>query len=160
FEAFIGNKMVAFAVAVIAPMPVAIGYAVIAACALHPLLEYFVLIPAELRRNVLTPEPWSSVMIAVIAVAIYRHRVKEGILERAATRATGQKEAAEDLARKFLAIRDLSNTPLQTIGLAIALLRKEHPDAARLARVFQDCYDTLGELNELLAAYETEAKSS
>ena len=38
--------------------------------------------------------------------------------------------ATQRLARAFLALRDFTNTPLQTIELAAGILRKQHPELA------------------------------
>jgi hypothetical protein len=154
FEPFIGNKEVAFAIAIIAPVSMPMNYAVLAACALLPLLDYFFLIPAQYRRNIMSPEPWTSIMYAVIAVAILRGRVKELEAERAAARALKEKEDAEELARKFLALRDMANTPLQTIAFACALLKKNPSVAETLVAALQGSYDNLKELSEILSAYE------
>jgi hypothetical protein len=59
----------------------------------------------------------------------------------------------EELARMSLAVRDLANTPLQTLELTLELLRRSDADPTiveRLSRSLQ----RLRRLNELLASYE------
>jgi hypothetical protein len=158
FEAFIGFKLVAFALAFIAPLPMALGYLTLSLCAILPLLDFFIFIPDEFKKNIISPEPWTSVLYAIIALGVYLHRGREVSYERKMATAIEEKRTAEERAQKFLAIRDLTNSPLQTIIFTTALLRKNYPDASHLTVRLEESSVKLQELSDILASYDAEAK--
>src|SRR5262249_36144624 len=82
-------------------------------------------------------EPWASIAFLLFAMAILVYRVRERRLEQRVIRAQSNAEALTHVARRFLAIRDLANTPLQTIEATAALLGEipaARVHAARLMR--------------------------
>jgi hypothetical protein len=97
-------------------------------------------------------QPWTSALIGLSAVglALYRaHRQREEVrLIVARERAT----ALERLTRSFLAIRDIANTPLQTLEVSLSLLTARHPEDRDLASTMQRSVVRLRDLNHVLAS--------
>jgi hypothetical protein len=70
-------------------------------------------------------------------------------------RARAEAAALERLAESLLAVRDLANTPLQTIGASAAVLRKKHPELAGTLDRIDRALERLHELSRILERDET-----
>lgn len=156
YEAFAIYKVAPLVLAMLAPPAKRAGYVLIIMVGLAAVFTYYVLIPSEYLKNVLAPEPWMSVFYAVVALFIYRHRVRETQIEREAIQAIEQKNGADERARAFSAIRDLSNTPLQILELTASQLKIESPGASEKVKRLEYGIARLKELNEILESYEVE----
>ena len=66
--------------------------------------------------------------------------------------------ATERLARTFLAVRDSTNTPLRTIELAAAMIRKRDPSFGPIVDRIDRSVDRLFRLNHTFAAYDSHLK--
>ena len=64
--------------------------------------------------------------------------------------------ATQRLARTFLALRDFTNTPLQTIELAANIVRQRCPDVAPVIDRIDRCIDRLYRLNHAFSVYESQ----
>ena len=64
--------------------------------------------------------------------------------------------ASERLARTPLALRDFTNTPLQTIELAANIVRQRCPDVAPVVDRIDRCIDRLYRLNHAFSVYESQ----
>jgi hypothetical protein len=84
--------------------------------------------PPAVQRHIAMGEPWASVAIGVFALALFVYRIRRESIERHLV----QREEEAAVLRRFtdlvLEVRDLSNTPLQTIALSSALIRAERPE--------------------------------
>jgi hypothetical protein len=89
---------------------------------------------ATLQPNAAAPvgEPWATIAFGAFAIILLGYRLRQARLERRIVLERAQLEATERLATVLLAVRDLSNTPLQTIAIAAELARSRHPDLAPL----------------------------
>jgi hypothetical protein len=155
FEAFEAFKIAPLAVAIIAPSPVWAGYLVIALGAFGPLIFYGIH-AADLRIALPTQEPWFSPIYASVAWLALRHRLKGIELEKALARTKVARRALEDLATVFLALRDLTNTPLQQIEITAALLETKKLSAPEGALQLRRSLARLKELSSILTTYESE----
>jgi hypothetical protein len=81
-------------------------------------------------------------------------------MELSVIRTRVEREALEQLARKLLAIRDLTNTPVQTIELTSAVLRMHHPDLKPQLDRLDRALAQLHQLNELLEGVQSSARWS
>jgi hypothetical protein len=63
--------------------------------------------------------------------------------------------ATQRLARAFLALRDFTNTPLQTIELAAGIMRKQHPEWGPIIDRIDRSVDRLYRLNHTFSVYES-----
>jgi hypothetical protein len=80
------------------------------------------------RSRVSVTEPGATLVFAVFSAVLLAHRLRRLALEREVARAHAEVATAQKFARVVLAVRDLSNTPLQTIAFAAAMARTRHPD--------------------------------
>jgi hypothetical protein len=88
------------------------------------------LFPSVTREHLPLEEPWATVAFLLFAALLLVYRAKQAARERKLARALAQAEANEHLAKVLLAVRDLANTPLQTISFAAGTARATHADVA------------------------------
>jgi hypothetical protein len=86
------------------------------------------LFPLPTRAHLPLEEPWATVTFLLFAVLLLGYRWKQTNRERKLAHALAEAEANEQLAKVLLAVRDLANTPLQTIAFAAGTVREMHPD--------------------------------
>jgi len=154
FEAFSGFRLAAIAIAIIAPTPVWMGWFIIGCCALVPTATYFLIMSPELQIVFSAQEPWISLIYAVVAFFVLRHRLKAIELERTIERMASERRALADLAHLFLGLRDLTNTPLQSIELTAGLLGTNNLTPTEAAAQLERSMIQLRELSQILTAYE------
>jgi hypothetical protein len=153
FDAFHGYKLVAITIAIIAPFPAWVGFAIIAFCAVAPIVQYQSF-PLELRNAFAVQEPWATVVYACIAGYILRHRIKGLVLERLLIQSNAEKESLSNVARVCLSLRDLTNTPLQAIELTSKLLATNMLEAKDASLHLETSLVRLRELSKLLSQCE------
>lgn len=153
--AFAGYKLTALAVAFVAPVPVWGAYLVIALCALNPTVQTL-LASSEIRANYPQSEPWVSIVYAMVAFFVLRHRLRENELARKVSALEGERRTIEHVAQIFLGLRDLTNTPLQSITTTAWLLKRGHVTPTEAAEHLDSALVQLRELSEILKTYEHE----
>ena len=100
-------------------------------------------------------EPWATIVIGLFSGILLAYRMRQNSLVRDMARATAHLEATEQLAKVLLAVRDLANTPLQTIALASASIREVHPDIGRTLDRLDRSLDKLSALDHRLSGHDT-----
>lgn len=153
FAAFEGFKAVALAVATLAPFRPALSYGVVGACAVTPLAVYAAM-PAPLRANLPVEAPWTVLVYPLLAAGILMYRVRALRIEREVMRANARREELERFAKVSLAYRDIVNSPLQTIELLCAVLRRNHPEAKELLDHLRNSASRLTAMREMLSRTE------
>ena len=98
------------------------------------LLRYLTL-PALQQQRCRSASPGPSLIYAVFAVAMLAYRAHSVALARRMFRVRTESIATQRLARAFLALRDFTNTPLQTIELAANIVRNGPGAGAILDRI-------------------------
>jgi hypothetical protein len=148
---FDAHKLGALAVALLAPPTVWVGLVAIAGFTVAPLLELHAWEP-EVRAR-MPAAPWATLAYGVFACGLYAVQIRRYALMRRAARAEAEAAALERFARMVLALRDLANTPLQTVELTTALLRRRgEPDPRLLDRILRAC-DRLVATSRVLDRY-------
>jgi hypothetical protein len=87
--------------------------------------------------------------MSMALLAVYRARRQQKDI--ATTVKLEQAEALQRLMRSYLAVRDLVNTPLQTLQTSAHLLAVRHPAAKEELAPMERAVERLKELNQLLA---------
>jgi hypothetical protein len=151
---FQANKLGALAAAMLAPDLVT-GSLAIAAFVGMALLRYLTLHQAVQERFAIG-EPWTIVIYALFAMALLGYRAQRIALARRMFRIRTESMATQRLARAFLALRDFTNTPLQTIELAAVILRRQHPELAPVLDRIDRSVDRLYRLNNTFSVYESQ----
>lgn len=151
---FQANKIGALAAAVLAPDLVT-GLVAIGGFVVMVLLRYMML-PLAQQQRLPIGEPWTILIYGVFAFAMLAYRVHSVALARRVLRVRTESIATQRLARTFLALRDFTNTPLQTIELAAKIMRKQCPDAAPVVDRIDRCVGRLHRLNHAFSVYESQ----
>jgi hypothetical protein len=139
-------------VAMIAPEPW-LGVVGIAAYATASLAQ-FEAITAVSHDHLVVTEPWATLAFGLFSVILLAYRLRQSVLERGIAFARARNEATEELAKVMLAVRDLSNTPLQTIAFAAETARTLHPDLAPVIDRIDRSLGKLRALDRRLRAHE------
>ncbi len=126
-----GHRLVMLAIGVLAPTGLWLGGGLILTFALEAVVLWYAL-RLGTHPGVRSPwEPWVTPLIyGGLSLAMLAYRVRSHDIERKLREARAEAEALERLARLFLVMRDAANTPLQTLELSIALLKRRSPESA------------------------------
>ena len=116
----------------------------------------FLSFPDAIRDRIAFGEPGATLAFGLAGVLTLVSRTRRLKTEIDAARMQSQSAAAKELARTTLQVRDLMNSPLQTIELAISILRlKKHADEDELALTgIEHAAGQLGALNDRMREYE------
>lgn len=124
-----------------------------------PLLPSLLIAGLALQRVVLrfllgtTPvapgEPWITLIYAVIAVGMLVTRARRREAAAQAARALAHAAAIERVAQLLVSVRDRANTPLQTIALGTAIM-KRHADQPRVTEAMDRAVRRLRRLSRAL----------
>src|SRR5262249_35740825 len=111
--------------------------------------------PAAWHAHLAAGEPFGTLAFGVIAIALYVHRTRSADLQRRTVKAESDSGAMQQIAQMALAVRDLANTPLQTLERELDAMQQDggrsNPEAIeRMGRSLS----RLRELNQLLKPYE------
>lgn len=147
------HKLGTLAVAILAPRRWA-GIVCILGFVALPMVQ------AVLDRTMHALLGWQEAMVLAIygtfALVLLFFRLRSLDVERRLVRAETEATVARQSARVLMAVRDLSNTPLQSIAFASAILRRHDPeDAASLDRIDR-ALDRLRSLHRPLKVYESD----
>ena len=99
-------------------------------------------------------EPMASIAIGAFAAVLLVYRMKRLNLERELVRAHTEEKSLAAFSKTMLAIRDLSNTPLQTIAFASAAARIEYPEATPALDRIDAALAEVKAIGERLRQYE------
>lgn len=150
---FIGHKLVMMGLALMAPASFWLSAGLIAGLTLESVALWFTF-EEHVRAMQGLWEPWVTLIIGGIGGALLVYRSRSLDVERRFSRARTRAENLQRLARLFLAVRDQTNTPLQTIEIASVLLRSRYPDAAQTLDRIDGAVTQLKELSQLLSGFE------
>ncbi len=153
---FFGPKTGVLGVALLAP-DAWLGVGLIAALALETGILTLVF-RLDGLEGMVHGEPWITFVYVGISIVLLKHRHKRLSAERTASRATAHAEAMERQARIFMALRDLANTPLQTLDVNVNLLREQMPQASEVTDRMARAIARLKEMSKLLAAQPEQLK--
>lgn len=159
FRPFEGYKLLSLGLAILAPSPLWVGAVPIAVAAILTVLQVY-LWPASLRHSIPQPEPWVTVFYCFVAMILLLHRRRQLAAMVALARLQTKARYVEQFMRKFQAVRDLANSPLQAIEATLALLRRKHPESeTQLVRVERQL-DRLHKLTTVLSRYHPRTRTS
>jgi hypothetical protein len=127
---FSGHRLVLFGIAALAPGASWLGAILLATFVAHGAWLWLTLDMGAAGAQIPVDEPWASLAYAAMAAVLYGHRLHHVRAERALARARAEREAVQATNDALLTIRDLANTPLQvvTVALAVVRRRREGPD--------------------------------
>jgi hypothetical protein len=149
-ELFVREASASAVYALAAPPRAIVSLVPIAAFSFESLLVYWThrgSDPGQLRPW----QPWTSLLYGacMALLAVYRARRQQREVETIVK--LEQAAALKRLMRSYLAVRDLVNTPLQTLRASAHLLGVQYPAAKQVTGPMERAVERLNELNHLLA---------
>lgn len=102
-------------------------------------------------------EPVMTFLFGVVALALLWFRKRDENLIKQISAGKAREEALTGLARIFLSLRNLSNTPLQTLTLSLELIKRRHPEALSALEPMSTAVEKLNRMNSIYARLESDA---
>jgi len=144
-----GHRLLMLGMGLLAPTGLRLGSALVGSFALEAVLLWYGL---GLHTRLSMPwEPWVTLVWAGAAVGMVAFRVRTQRIERRLLLASAEAESLERVARLLLVLRDGANTPLQSLELAVTLLRQRSSDNAVLLDSMERALTQLRTLTQRMA---------
>jgi PAS domain S-box-containing protein len=159
FHPFEVYKLFSLAVALLAPSSLWIGVGAIAATAVLPLVQTYRW-PVSIRQVMPPGEPGVTMFYALVALILLLHRRRQLTAQRDLIRIETKAAYIDRFMRKFLAVRDLANSPVQSLETTLAVLRLKHPDTEPQLERIERQIDRLRKLSTVLSQYEPQSWST
>jgi len=148
------NKLSALTLAIIAPPGWRIGMVAILLFIGSALLHHLMLAEA-LRARMSAGEPFGVIAYGVFALVILGFKQRGYTLRDELEQARAEKVALERVARLSMALRDLANTPVQTLELVRQRLLSVDPQLRMQTERMGRALERLRRLNDILAPYQS-----
>jgi hypothetical protein len=148
---FESERLGVLTIALLAPPRAWLGLACIFELTGAALAQWFAW-GAAARARLPPAAPWFVVCYGLFATMVYAHRLARQLVERRAAHARAEAAAVERFMRVLLSMRDLANTPLQTIELTVALLRRKETLEERLLERLERATRRLAVISHALEA--------
>lgn len=152
---FQGDKLGVFVAAMVAPT-LASGLASILAYTAVSIVQFEMFRP-EIKAQIAAGEPWAMIAFGVASSILLISRFARVKLERRVAVAESRKEALERSAAKFQSIKDLMNTPLQTLEFTTSILAARQTHDVQVLAQIDRAVVALKEINEMLSRFEAES---
>ncbi len=143
------HKLSAVTLAILAPVEAWTGLVGIFGLAVLAVAQYFTF-PPEALRWIPTDEPEATVAYAAFAVVVLIFRLRGRKRAREVVKANEQARMLKQSARLILAVRDLVNSPVQSLSIDAEIIRTKYPDLAPVAERIQRSVGNLNRLNALV----------
>jgi hypothetical protein len=150
---FEANKLGALTAALLAPNRWA-GLLAIAGYSGAAVLQYY-LFPGDAHTRLSVTEPWASIVYGAFSVGLLAYRLRGVAMAREVARRQAETAILKRLARASLSLRDLANTPLQTLAFSIDVLRARDGSLAPILDRMERALLRLQALGRALSRYET-----
>jgi hypothetical protein len=146
------TKLSALAMGLVAPPAWWVGASAVLLFIGSGLLHHVVL-SQQIRSRMVSVEPWGLIAYGVFALVMLAFRYHRNSLQAELERERAERLAVEKVADVALALRDLANTPTQTIELIRHQLATQDERTAALAEHLRRALDQLLRLSALLSRY-------
>ena len=156
---FSGHRLVVFGIAALAPGPGWLGAILLATFVAHGAWLWLSLDMGAAAAQLPADEPWASLAYAAMAAVLYAHRVHHVRAERALARLHAERDTLRATNDALLAIRDLANTPLQVVTVALAVVRRRRAGPDPVLDGADRAMARLRDLRELLPGCEPTSAS-
>ncbi|MES2855680.1 MAG: hypothetical protein V4692_07445 [Bdellovibrionota bacterium] len=151
FEAF---KLVAVLIAALTPRPAWVGYLILSFCILVPPLQVLLLDP-EIESWTNFREPWVTLQYAIAGILILRYRLNADGRQTVSVESQSSAKSKRDLAQVAEAVRDLTNTPLQSLEILSDLLKSNEIDSVQAADRMREATYRLREVVQIFEDNQT-----
>jgi hypothetical protein len=157
FSPFQAHRLGALTVALLAPEELWVGVVSIVAYIGSAFTQYSLFTPA-VRATLPPTEPLALLAYGLFAIALLAYRLRGLAALRQMARVRAEADALERLARMSLAVRDLSNTPLQVIAANAEIIRMRAPELMPVVERIERALAQLQEAAHMLASHESQVK--
>ncbi len=151
---FLGQKLFFLALSVLVVGPYWINVGLMLGFAVQSVIFWVIASGAERAMFLAAAEPWATILYASVAGCLLAFRRDHLETIDRLTQLNARSEVLEQMARIFLSVRDLANTPLQSLEISIGLLEQKHPSAEDLTKRIEAAVRKLGALNTIFRYYE------
>jgi hypothetical protein len=151
---FQAEKLGALAVALLAPPSLWVGLASIVGFTGVSLLRFELWGPSV--QAALPTEPLATIAYGIFGLGLYGYRLHGRKVQREAADARAEAVALKRVSRMLLAVRDVANTPLQTLQLTNVLLERRCPEEHKLIERMSRGIARLEEMNRTISRCESE----
>lgn len=117
------------------------------------------LFPEVTRESIAFGEPTASVAFALAGLMTLLYRYGSVALEQRFAEATAETKAMQQVTDVSFALKDLMNTPLQTLTFAVDLLRTGDVTKPQVLDKIESSVKRLTEINKRLNEYEAQARA-
>ena len=148
------NKLSVLTLAIIAPPSWPIGMVAILLFAGSALVHHLTLAEA-IRARMSAGEPFGIIAYSVFALVLLGFKQRAYALRGELEHERSDKLALERVARVSLALRDLANTPVQTLELVRQRLLTDNPELRVQTERMGRALERLRRLNDILAPYQS-----
>jgi len=148
------NKLSALTLAIIAPPSWPIGMIAILLFVGSALLHHIMLADA-IRARMSVGEPFAIIAYGVFALVVLGFKQRGYALRGELEHARAEKVALERVAHVSMALRDLANTPVQTLELVRQRLLTDDPQLGVQTKRMGRALERLRRLNDILAPYQS-----
>lgn len=149
---FQGDKLGTFVGALLAPTPLT-GFLSILAHVVSATGQYLTF-TSEIREQIAVGEPWAMFAFGLTACVLMVSRFARIRLEHRVNSAESEKLALMRSAEMFRNVKDLMNTPLQTLGILVAVLQEKKIYDQKIITDMERSLSVLNSFNQALAKYE------
>jgi hypothetical protein len=155
-ELFQSIKISFIVIAILSPS-VRLGVAWMAIFALAPVLQFYSW-PVAMQAAAPTGEPWFTLIYAAVGAVLLLYRQRSIRLERNLSALRVERLTLQRLARVALALRDLANTPLQTLTTGVSLLRQKTASEETVLQSMDRALIRLAKFQNVLTSLEAPAE--
>ncbi len=153
FQTFAAFKVLLLGGACIYPTRLRFSVPLLIAVAAVPAIEWLTW-PAHWRAHAAVTEPTGTLIIGAISIGLLVYRTRSLAAQQLAARSRAELSTMQQVAEVALAVRDLANSPLQTLEASLSLLQAGASDPAKLTAQMDRALARLRDLNERLLPYE------
>lgn len=145
-----GYKIFAVLIALIAPAPAWIGYVLIGCCIVFPSLQaLFITTDMAVQTNY--RDPWLTIIYAILAFIVFKYRIHAQKVEIELIETKSKEKSLKYFSDISMAIRDLTNSPLQSIDLVTDLLEQNNITPEKAGSLLRPNIKKLHDLSNMMA---------
>ena len=160
WEPLIGFKLLLVGVALLTPHSIALAAGLIVIFAVEAFLVYRFVDMGAHPLALTAGEPWVTLVYCLIAAALLVYRRQTRVMGERLIEARAEAEVLHRLAETSLAVRDLVNTPLQSLELAVGALEARHPEERPTLARMRRAIARLSELGHVLSVWESASRAA
>lgn len=146
-------KIISIVMVVIAPIPSGLGYFIISLCLFIPPLQTLLFTPEVLTYSKYS-EPWYTMCFAIASIFLLTYRLTSQKTNLSLIKSQANEQKLREFADIAVALRDLTNSPLQSLEVLGHLLESQQITHAQAAQILNKTTYRLRELMQILNEHQ------